>query len=626
MVNSVKDFINWLQKPIHLFLFLLSLVPIIAITAYVAIKGVNIPVLDQWEVSTNIAIKTAERSLTFNDLISPHFNHRIFFTNLLTAILTLVSGWNTKLEMFVGVTLAVISLVLLISMFRFDHSKAATIIILPFSLLVFSLRQVENWRWGFGTCSFFVVFFFYAGLWVVRRSAVGWRPIAIAAILSFCATYSLGAGVVVWPSLFVVLLILGYRHWKYIGFWIGSAVLSLMLFLKGYNFSGGTEYVFEAGLLFRYITSYLGSPLMAASEARRELMMKPWLVDQSMIIGIGGVLIFFVNVIYLRKKELEWKQLASWLALGGFALGVSILTAVIRASRLDFNFHHTLISRYVTVSTPFWIALVSIIVITVLLIAKDDNSRAWDKLLSGVNITASVLIIVLYINANFDAANLPPRVTEDHKDCMLDYPASRNIDCILPALDKDFSERIETIWQLAKYRLSSFAESKESILQHEFSRPIQTSNDYKFDIYEPSSWKFIDMVPENSAVDASWILGEKPRMVYMQPLDICLSDYTHVMIVMSKSPYVRSKSNIMHIYYQLDDQEQYEEPISIVLLPEEIPIEYFYDLRLLNLDPQVRMSRFRFDPIGRGSEREDIAVTLYDLRLIRSSEPSRCTE
>ena len=134
------------------------------------------------------------------------------------------------------------------------------------------------------------------------------------------------------------------------------------------------------------------------------------------------------------------------------------------------------------------------------------------------------------------------------------------------------------------------------------------------------------MVPEKSEGEASWIVGNGPRMIFTQPLNICLSDYKHFMIVMSVSPGIHSGASYMHIFYQLHDQNQYEEPISIAVQPDGIPHEYIYDLNLLNLDPKVRMSRFRFDPIVRGSRFGDTVITILDLRLIHSSEPSRCTD
>jgi hypothetical protein len=375
------------------------------------------------------------------------------------------------------------------------------------------------------------------------------------------------------------------------------------------------------------MTSYLGSPFIATSGTRSEIMLKPWLVDQAMVIGIGGGLIFLINVIYLRTRKSDWTQLASWLTLAGFSLSISLLTAVTRSSRVeDLITQQSLPSRYVTTSTPFWIAFVSVIVFTVLLIAKDEKSKVWEKLLSGVNIAASVLIIMFYFHANYDAAMRPSRAIEDQKRCMLDYPASRNIYCMLGVLDHRFAERVDKIWQLAKYRLSAFAESSEPIPQRELTRPMQTSNDYIFNINDSNSWTYLEMMPQTSSGDTSWVVGNRSRMVYKQPLNICLADYTHLMIVMSVSPAEPSRAGVMLVYYQLANHEKFEEPISFVNQPDEIPFEYFDDLEILNLDPEARLVRFRLNPVIRGSPSGDTVITIYDIRLIRSSEPSQCTD
>jgi hypothetical protein len=197
---------------------------------------------------------------------------------------------------------------------------------------------------------------------------------------------------------------------------------------------------------------------------------------------------------------------------------------------------------------------------------------------------------------------------------------------MLGVLHNRFDKRIDTIWQLAKYRLSVFAESTEPILRPEFIRPILTSNDYIFDINDSNSWTYFEMTPEKNTRDASWVVGNRSRMVYTQPLDICLSDYTHLMIVMSVSPVDQTNAGIMLIYYLLDDKVKYEEPISIVLQPDANPFEYVYDLEILNHDAQARLVRLRFDPVIHGSLSGNKVVTIYDLRLIRSSEPSQCTD
>jgi hypothetical protein len=98
------------------------------------------------------------------------------------------------------------------------------------------------------------------------------------------------------------------------------------------------------------------------------------------------------------------------------------------------------------------------------------------------------------------------------------------------------------------------------------------------------------------------------------------------MIVMSVSPVDQTNAGLMLIYYLLDDKEKYEEPISFVNQPDGIPFEYVYELEILNLDPDARLIRIRLDPVVLGSQSGDTVVTIYDFRLIRSSEPSQCTD
>jgi hypothetical protein len=624
--KSLKFFSNWLHKPLNLFLLLLSLVPILSIILLVVIKGVNIPYLDQWGTSANVAVKTAERSLTFMDLLSLHGDHRIFFSKIITAIVTLTTRWNIKVEMLVSVMLSAINFMLLVGLFRLDLSEATAVILVPFSALIFSMRQVENWLWGFQTCWFFVLTFFYAALWVLRRYPISWRSIMVASFLSFCATFSLGSGFFVWPLLLIVMVTLGYRQWKFVAFWIGSAAASVLLFIKEYKFGVRTEIITDIKLLIRYVISYLGGPLVPATGRHVELLKKPWITDLAIMIALVGLALLIANVFSMRRKDQDWRKITSWLALTGYSIGVAMVTAVSRASRArDYFPHQSLLSRYVTASTPIWIAIVALLVMMIWRLLKDENQRNWEKLLLRGNIVAAFLIAGLYIYVNIDAVRQPLRVTEEQKDCLLAYPSTRDTLCMI-GISFNINKWLPTIEQLAEYRLSAFSDSEEIQFHPEPTLEISLENDFVFNVRDPNIWKFSGMVPTGSEKSDSWIVGGGPHMVYTKPLNLCLSDYSHLRIVMSVSPNIRPNAGYMQIYYKIYNRKQLEEPISIAVIADGNPHTYVYNLQLLEHDSQTRLTHFRIDPIVRGSSSGDTVVRILNIRLVRGKEPSQCLD
>ena len=94
----------------------------------------------------------------------------MLFTNSVTALFTLTTSWNIKAELFVSIALAAWVVFLLTRMFDRDAQRARTLALAPvFSILVFSLRQNENWLRSAHNCWFFLVVFVVAALSAVQR-------------------------------------------------------------------------------------------------------------------------------------------------------------------------------------------------------------------------------------------------------------------------------------------------------------------------------------------------------------------------------------------------------------------------------------------------------------------------
>ena len=110
--------VGWLSSPLHLFLALLALVPPVLVVLFVLDRGNVMPYWDEWENGVMIAVKTANGTLRFEDLARQNFDHRLFFSNLLTMLTTLLTHWNLRVEMLVSVGLAFGALVLLLLMVR----------------------------------------------------------------------------------------------------------------------------------------------------------------------------------------------------------------------------------------------------------------------------------------------------------------------------------------------------------------------------------------------------------------------------------------------------------------------------------------------------------------------------
>ena len=101
-------------------LVVVAAIPLVVVTAYVQARGRNVPFWDQWELSAEIAIRAADGSLTFGDIVRQHNEHRLLFSNLTTAVLARTVAWNLDVEMYVIIALAALTLGCLLFALRLD--------------------------------------------------------------------------------------------------------------------------------------------------------------------------------------------------------------------------------------------------------------------------------------------------------------------------------------------------------------------------------------------------------------------------------------------------------------------------------------------------------------------------
>ena len=164
----LKALLHWLRDPHHALLAAASLIPLLLALAHGHVYGYNFPLNDQWSSawgdfadhsSVDVASRAAAGTLTAADLFRQHTSHRIFFSYALTALNAVVTGWDIHVELYAGIALAVISVLLLVDILRAQEPSAAGPGLLAFALVVFALRQDNMWRAGFLNVWFFLFFF-----------------------------------------------------------------------------------------------------------------------------------------------------------------------------------------------------------------------------------------------------------------------------------------------------------------------------------------------------------------------------------------------------------------------------------------------------------------------------------
>ena len=440
------------RRAAALLVLLGGLVPIALVAVDVARHGQNVPFWDEWADSLDIALNTVEGRLTLGDLLRQYNDSRPFFTNLLTAVSARVAGWSLKLEMAVSLALAGGTLLLVTSLYRTTHPRGWLIAWIPFSALTFSLLQRRTWLWAVQSQYLFLIVFVVGSLWVLRRSAAGWRPLVVAAALVLGATYSYANGFLMWAVMVPVLWMLGYRRWPYALFWAAATAAALSAYFMNYEFRVERGLTFDPLFLSRFVAVDLGN----AFTVREVVVHPPPEIRLNATLGALGVLVFLTNVLLLWRARRAWRDVAPWV---GMALFVVTSAALAGSGRRHMGgIEVAMASRYVTLTTLFWVAFVATAMMAT---AELGAIRRWVRYGNGA---VMAVLLALFVLGSWRFMSARPTITDAHRACFLAYPTSHDDTCFAdlhPSLRNNHpygSLLLAKLETLARHKLAAFGE------------------------------------------------------------------------------------------------------------------------------------------------------------------------
>ena len=160
-INSFKQYIYILFFALLIFMFILKadkiikkniskkiiiLFPFICLLILLLFYSHPFPVADDWE-NFDLYHTFLTGDLKFSDLINSHNEHNIFIPKIILLIVSFFAGYNPVLLMFLSVTCFLIAFQFIV---KSDNNKNLSLSALfTVSILMFSLRQIENFLWGF---------------------------------------------------------------------------------------------------------------------------------------------------------------------------------------------------------------------------------------------------------------------------------------------------------------------------------------------------------------------------------------------------------------------------------------------------------------------------------------------
>jgi hypothetical protein len=195
-------------------LLTLILVPAAFGFFYVYLFGENVVVRDELLVIASLLNKQFSGTLTISDFWAQYNEHRLFLVRIVLLVLATITHLNVKTEMYVTLTVFLITLVIFLLAF-YDSTgaskRAKLLLFVPISFLVFSPRQWDTWLLGILVQFALVIMFSVLTLYLIRllaKRTSGYGVFGAALTSATAATLTSSQGLLVWPVGLLQLLLI----------------------------------------------------------------------------------------------------------------------------------------------------------------------------------------------------------------------------------------------------------------------------------------------------------------------------------------------------------------------------------------------------------------------------------
>jgi hypothetical protein len=326
--------------------------PPIALVAAVVMYGCDLPIMDEWDFFLPLLRKSHEGGLELGDFFVQHNEHWLAVPLFFMLPLARLSNWDLRLELAGTVIFALILFAALarhlVLAYR-EHAYNPWNWTLPlWSLMFFSVSQWQTWMWPMHILLTFAICCAIASL-IVLASGMGRISIVASIVLALAATFSHGVCVAVWPAGLAVLV---FRHngarnsIPVVAVWVVATIAAAIVFIAPLRATAAAGRIPSAamhpGLIVEYVLAFIGAPIFQAK------------LGSARIAGALGLLgTLWLCARLWRVGAFHGKRLALLPGLATFSLAAAVIVA---AGRYYDAPDQALSSRYITFSTPLWLA------------------------------------------------------------------------------------------------------------------------------------------------------------------------------------------------------------------------------------------------------------------------------
>jgi hypothetical protein len=332
-----------------------ALPPLLGLYDLLARWAVDVPAWEEWRLAGWI-LDLLDGRYGIADLWEQHNEHRPLVSRAILLALALASGWNVYWELAANVVVQGVAYLVFAAVGFSGVARPARLAMLPAiaasAWLLFSPVQWENWMWGWQLAIFAMVCACAFVALGVARWRGGWGGLAATWLAAIAGALSFATGlalVVLLPIAIAVHPAAGDRRRPAALLSVLVAAAFVAAYVTGLHLHPPTSHRpppidprAEWYLVGYYVLVYLGAPLGVSVEPAWR-----W--------GLAGLVLLIVGWCALPRGERRSAVVVAWALVALVAVGAGLLTAT---GRGGYGIQSALISRYTSIGTLLWIAVV----------------------------------------------------------------------------------------------------------------------------------------------------------------------------------------------------------------------------------------------------------------------------
>lgn len=487
MQHSPKNWRRALAKPQNWGLLWIGLLPFFYLLQDIQNHVQNFPRLDDYR-ALFLAIAAKNGTLAPANFFTGFAEHITVWTNLTIVLVTYWTDFNIPIMVYMVLSLALITFTLLMLLVNHTDSNILPWVILPASIVFFSIQQNSVWLVGYTGFAWIAT-----QLWVlITLMASYFLPktrisFALILLLAWATQFSHGQGAVVWPLLFVSFWFWGWRKIEVYALWLVSTLLAVWIY---FTLTTQSDLGLPPQLPNATINQYLQFFFAALGN-----MFTSREVHQAAPIGLQSFVLLMANSAILFFIDKQRRAFQIWLPIMGYSIATIGLITVARLKL--FGLDYALTSWYITATTYYWIGFF----VFVGLLAVSINNQSKGRYLRWPLFLLNLLFIgqafLLFIPGQKQTLS---REIEQFRTftphCYLRYLYVQDV----VAINNEPDCKLWTTGEfnaIAYYDLALFSTyPKQNILRNDENDPVIVETDSAWANYHLHKWLLDDVSPD----------------------------------------------------------------------------------------------------------------------------------